>query len=195
MDCGARARRSRRGGRDKHGLVAPCVLGKGCRPLSWRPRKGLLPQRRCNGLLLNFVSGAKAIKPLASVGRWPSALLQPCGKGPSGPCDPFAQLRVFSIFHALCGTVRCPSPDLDLHCGGTFGAFAGFAMHGGASGVRIGGVASGACWTCAGGASGRMSRRVVARSSLHCTDLPRPCWVAGIPLVLVCFNPERGSSP
>ncbi|KAG9438646.1 hypothetical protein H6P81_021422 [Aristolochia fimbriata] len=34
-------------------------------------------------------------------------------KGPSGPRDPFAQLE-FLIFHALCGTVRCPSPDLDL---------------------------------------------------------------------------------
>ncbi|KAG9438633.1 hypothetical protein H6P81_021409 [Aristolochia fimbriata] len=50
--------------------------------------------------------------PLASVGRWPSALLAR-GKGPSGPRDPFAQLE-FLIFHALCGTVRCPSPDLDL---------------------------------------------------------------------------------
>ncbi|KAG9438636.1 hypothetical protein H6P81_021412 [Aristolochia fimbriata] len=52
----------------------------------------------------------------------------------------------------------------------------------GASGVRTAARASGARWTCASGASGRMSRRLVAPSSLHCTDLPRPCWVAGIPL-------------
>ncbi|KAG9438827.1 hypothetical protein H6P81_021232 [Aristolochia fimbriata] len=42
----------------------------------------------------------------------------------------------------------------------------------------------------------QMSRRLVkAVFPPSSTDLPLPCWVAGIPLVLVCFFPERGSSP
>ncbi|KAG9438339.1 hypothetical protein H6P81_021711 [Aristolochia fimbriata] len=121
--------------------------------------------------------------PLASVGRWPSALLAR-GERPKWWRDPFAQLEFFDLSRSLRDRSVPPLPILTCLCG-AYGAFAGFAMPraGHRASRTAGGAASGARWTCASGASGRMSRRLVAPSSpFFATDLQRPCWVAGIPL-------------
>ncbi|KAG9438595.1 hypothetical protein H6P81_021467 [Aristolochia fimbriata] len=67
-----------------------------------------------NHSMVKLARQSKAICPSLPLGDG-LQLFASAGKGPSGQRDPFAQLRVFLIFHALCGTVRCPSPDLDLH--------------------------------------------------------------------------------
>ncbi|KAG9444723.1 hypothetical protein H6P81_016063 [Aristolochia fimbriata] len=133
-DCGGSGRRRApgRGRRDKLGLLPPCVLWKGS-PLA--PRKGLLPQRRSVHWLAPQRERSKAIKPLASVGRWPSALW-PSGERPKWPAsDPFAQLRVFRSF-TLSGGDRSvpPLPILTCLMRRLWRLF-GFAMHGRGIGV------------------------------------------------------------
>ncbi|KAG9444617.1 hypothetical protein H6P81_015957 [Aristolochia fimbriata] len=163
---------SRRGGRDKPRLVAPLrALERHVAPL--RAEEGLVAPARFSAIAC------------------PSTpLLSAQGKGPCGPSDPFAQLEFFRSFTLSGDRSVPPLPILTCTCGRLYGALLASPCTGGASasGQRR---ASGACWTCAGGASGHMSRRVVVRSSLHCTDLPRPCWVAGIPWCL-CVLPRKG---
>ncbi|KAG9444693.1 hypothetical protein H6P81_016033 [Aristolochia fimbriata] len=92
---------------------------------------------------------------------------------------PFSSILIFSRSRGIDSVP--PSPDLDFLRRAPMATVLASPCTGGAGAAGRDSVASGARWTCASGASGRMSRRLVVRSSLRCSDLPRPSWVAGIP--------------
>ncbi|KAG9438596.1 hypothetical protein H6P81_021468 [Aristolochia fimbriata] len=110
---GVRATRARGG---KHGPVGPCVLrGKGtCRPSAGARGRACCPSY-VQWLAPQRVAQCKGHLPLASVGRWPSALQPSEGKTQVALARPFCPTSSFLIFPLSAGTVRCPSPDLDLH--------------------------------------------------------------------------------
>ncbi|KAG9444703.1 hypothetical protein H6P81_016043 [Aristolochia fimbriata] len=116
-------------------------------------------------------------------------------------CPPAAQAMVCpSTREQSKGHLPSPHDGLQLFSqagkaqGGLYGAFVGSAMHGRAS--RYGTLGAAAKVVHAGhalsGAFRQMSRRLVAPSSLHQTDLPLPCWVAGIPPGAFPLKPSAG---
>ncbi|KAG9444626.1 hypothetical protein H6P81_015966 [Aristolochia fimbriata] len=116
--------------------------------------------------------------------KWPAATLLP-------------NFEFFDLSALSAGTVRCPSPDLDLHVR-PYGAFAASPCRGGASGVAD--PAASRVWCRVGhlarGASGPYepsSRQ--RRLPFTAADLQRPCWARQVGASAFTFPSGLVSAP